>query len=187
MAAFCYAVAVGVAGNLVFNYVQTHQAAPNIAALHHEAPAFAEKSPPAVPTTTPSVTPAAAMIAQPPLAPPGRAAKPAPVSAPAAPPLHDRSERVGARLSREGGALPPFGAPDHRQNGRQKPARISARVRRTGRRIRKERGAKLAVTLACLYRHYARNYRFSAQKCGGTKGLGRIGSRYFRPSATTGR
>src|SRR5258705_3091653 len=63
MAAFCYAVAVGVAGNLVFNYVQTHQAAPSIAALPHEAPAPAEKSPPVVPTATPSVMPAAAMIA----------------------------------------------------------------------------------------------------------------------------
>ena len=68
MAAFCYAVAVGVAGNLVFNYVQTHQAAPSIAALPHEAPAPAEKSPPVVPTATPSVMPAAAMIAKPPAA-----------------------------------------------------------------------------------------------------------------------
>src|SRR5205814_2373758 len=66
MAAFCYAVAVGVAGNLVFNYVQTHQAAPSVAALPHEAPAPAEKSPPVVPTATPSVMPAAAMIAKPP-------------------------------------------------------------------------------------------------------------------------
>src|SRR5207248_1211289 len=103
------------------------------------------------------------------------------------PPPHDRSERVGARLSREGGALPPFGAPDHRQNSRQKPARIGARVRRTGSRIRKERRTKLTVTCARLYKHYARNYRLSAQKCRRTKGLGRIGPRYFRPSATTGR
>src|SRR6266550_4278114 len=59
MAAFCYAVAVGVAGNLVFHYVQTHEAVPSIAALPHEAPAPAEKSPPVVPTATPSVMPAA--------------------------------------------------------------------------------------------------------------------------------
>src|SRR5256714_2754844 len=85
MAAFCYAVAVGVAGNLVFNYVQTHQAAPSIAALPHEAPAPAEKSPTVVPTATPSVMPAAAMIAKPPAAAPDRAAKPATVSAPVAP------------------------------------------------------------------------------------------------------
>src|SRR5881227_2138354 len=29
MAAFCYAVAVGVAGNLIFHYVQTHEAVPS--------------------------------------------------------------------------------------------------------------------------------------------------------------
>ena len=61
MAAFCYAVAVGVAGNLVFNYVQTHQTAPSVAALHHEAPAPADKSPPVVPAPAPSVMPAAAI------------------------------------------------------------------------------------------------------------------------------
>src|SRR5947209_11668012 len=98
MAAFCYAVAVGVAGNLVFNYVQTHQAAPSIAALPHEAPAPAEKSPTVVPATTPSVMPAAAMIAKPPAAAPDRAAKPATVSAPVAPPvppLPDPSANLG--------------------------------------------------------------------------------------------
>ena len=36
MAAFSYAVAVGVAGNLVFHFVQTHDAVPSVAATHSE-------------------------------------------------------------------------------------------------------------------------------------------------------
>jgi hypothetical protein len=57
MAAFCYAVAVGVAGNLIFHYVQTHEAVPSVAATHREAPAPGDK--PA------AVAPAAAIIANP--------------------------------------------------------------------------------------------------------------------------
>src|SRR5689334_12817564 len=49
-AAFSYAVAVGVAGNVVFHYVQTHDAVPNIAPPsvappHQEAAAPVVKSP----------------------------------------------------------------------------------------------------------------------------------------------
>ena len=57
MAAFCYAVAVGVAGNLVFHYVQTHEAVPSVAATHRET------SP--VPDKPPVVEPMAAVIAKP--------------------------------------------------------------------------------------------------------------------------
>ena len=67
MAAFCYAVAVGVAGNLVVHYMQTHDAVPSIAATHHEAPAPADK--PA------AIAPAAAVVAKP-APPPAVPAKP---------------------------------------------------------------------------------------------------------------
>ena len=56
MAAFCYAVAVGVAGNLVVHYMQTHDAVPSIAATHHETPAPADKpaaSRPRLPSSKP--------------------------------------------------------------------------------------------------------------------------------------
>ena len=87
-AAFSYAVAVGVAGNLVFHYVQTHDAVPNLAPPHQEAAAPAVKAPAVAPPATPAdVTPAAAVVAKPHAAPavPERAAKPAAVSAPVAP------------------------------------------------------------------------------------------------------
>src|SRR5690349_663468 len=71
MAAFCYAVAVGVAGNLIFHYVQTHEAVPSVAATHRETLPPADK--PA------AIAPAAAMIAKPSAPAPAAAAKPAAV------------------------------------------------------------------------------------------------------------
>src|SRR2546430_17662049 len=76
MAAFCYAVAVGVAGNLVFHYVQTHEAVPSVAATRHETPSPADKPS--------AIAPAAAIIAKPPPSPPVVPAKP--VALPEPPP-----------------------------------------------------------------------------------------------------
>jgi hypothetical protein len=75
MAAFCYAVAVGVAGNLVFHYVQTHEAVPSVAATHREAPPLEDKPP--------AVAPAAAVIAKPSAPPPAVPAKPVALAEPA--------------------------------------------------------------------------------------------------------
>src|SRR5439155_17628749 len=76
MAAFCYAVAVGVAGNLVFHYVQTHEAVPSVAAAHREAPSLEDKPP--------AVAPATAVIAKPSALPPTVPAKPVALPEPAA-------------------------------------------------------------------------------------------------------
>src|SRR5947207_8237658 len=75
MAAFCYAVAVGVAGNLVFHYVQTHEAVPSVAATHREMPPAADKPP--------VVEPVAAVIAKP-APPPAIPVKPVALPEPAA-------------------------------------------------------------------------------------------------------
>ena len=47
-AAFCYAVAVGVAGNLVFHIVQSHRAAPVVATVPQPPPSPAVADKPAV-------------------------------------------------------------------------------------------------------------------------------------------
>lgn len=77
MAAFCYAVAVGAAGNLVFNYVQTHDKVPNVAATHREAPAPADANP--------IIAPAAGVVAKPTAAAPEPPTRPAALTAPAVP------------------------------------------------------------------------------------------------------
>ena len=76
MAAFCYAVAVGVAGNLIFHYVQTHEAVPSVAATHREAPPPEDKPP--------AIAPAAAIIAKPSAPLPAVPAKPVALPEPAA-------------------------------------------------------------------------------------------------------
>ncbi len=85
-AAFCYAVAVGVAGNMIFHFVQPRDPAPAVATAPYEArpaAAIAPQAPPAgtVPAPTPVALPAAPLR---PVAPQPAAAAPALPEPPAA-------------------------------------------------------------------------------------------------------